>query len=93
MDEITPKSFDGDLMYEDDKDWFDAEMTVDEADSNGPHTAAAGSAVRAGPSTAGLGSSKRMPIQREEVVRLILQGLRDIGYELVHRSDSSLSAR
>jgi hypothetical protein len=29
----------------------------------------------------GVGGGKRMPVDREEVVRLILQGLRDIGYQ------------
>lgn len=85
MDGITRKTFDGELMYEDDRDWFDAEAAVKDADSAHLGLVSTGLAVRPTTSTASLDSSKRMPIQREEVVRLILQGLRDIGYEWVYR--------
>ena len=69
----------GRLMYEDDKDWADSMELKDR------ETAIAG---QAGDSVFEAVSrrkhqpgDKRMPVNREEVVRLILQGLKDIGYK------------
>jgi hypothetical protein len=66
-------------MYQDDENWAKYQDISEDAgnDQQGTGTDDAGaSRLRRGTAAA-----KRMPIEREEVVRLILQGLRDIGYE------------
>ena len=61
-------------MYEDDRDWTEDHVgDTTPVDHEMPGTE--DSARRAGT------TGKRMPVDREEVVRLILQGLRDIGYQ------------
>lgn len=84
----------GDLMYQDDHDWLEyqdeddddmADADVLDSSGNGDFTKADAVAA-ANRHRKGTAAAKRMPIQREEVVRLILQGLRDIGYELVDPS-------
>jgi hypothetical protein len=77
----------GRLMYEDDKNWVESQRS--EA-TQGQNTEVPGeeedgedigvSKKRIG-ERPGVGGGKRMPVDREEVVRLILQGLRDIGYQ------------
>lgn len=66
----------GKLLYEDDQDWAEHEdedaIMEDSPEKDGE---VAESSRRK------QGGFKRMPVDREEVVRLILQGLRDIGYE------------
>jgi hypothetical protein len=69
------------LMYADDEDWqqpeadFDADADVPMDGSTAPDGDAASSS-----STRKHAFGKRMPIDREEVVRLMLQGLHDMGY-------------
>jgi hypothetical protein len=58
------------LMYEDDRGWTDPE-DVDMNDS-------AESSVHVQRKMA---RAKRMPVEREEVVRITLQALRDMGYQ------------
>lgn len=68
----------GDLMYADDADWVnedDADIIVEaSADASQDRGARIRRQQRFG---------RRMPIQREQVVRLMLQGLQDIGYQYV----------
>ncbi|WVF65783.1 hypothetical protein IAT40_000517 [Kwoniella sp. CBS 6097] len=73
----------GNLMYEDDRDWAEHhvlghddghEGTDDGMDEDGL------SFRRRLHGRPGQAGGMRMPIEREEVVRLMLQGLRDIGY-------------
>lgn len=73
---------DGLLMYDDDKDWVADEDDAGDTIMGAEYGEEADD--QAGPQSkrpAGLRGSKRMPVNREEVVRLILQGLRDIGYK------------
>lgn len=74
LDEIRPYQPAGTLMYEDDRDWKPQEVDVsmDGTDSSGEPTA---------PPIRKQDYSKRMPINREEIVRLMLQGLEDLGYQ------------
>jgi len=66
------------LMYEDDGDWGmyqDLAFVDDEAEDMRMSEGDSGRRPLKGAAAA-----KRMPINREEVVRLILQGLKDMGY-------------
>lgn len=68
----------GTLMYPDDKDWVanddgDDGMIIDDEDE--------GRMVSASRRHVGLTGAQRMPVNREEVTRLMLQALRDIGYQ------------
>lgn len=69
-------------MYQDDHDWAQYQDLPEEegmgAGDSGHENPDNSMARRRRRGTA---AAKRMPIEREEVVRLILQGLRDIGYE------------
>lgn len=70
----------GHLAYPDDKDWainHDAEFITDDSQ------AAEGEASRARAMLRKQVFGRRMPIDREEIVRLMLQGLHDIGYQYV----------
>lgn len=67
-------------MYEDDRDWA-ASQTGNDADVPMGDAVAEGSEDGRRRAKNAIVSGKRMPVDREEVVRLILQGLRDIGYE------------
>lgn len=66
-------------MYPDDEDWamYQDLPEDNENGQDGMEVEDAGAKRR----RRGAAAAKRMPIDREEVVRLILQGLRDIGYE------------
>lgn len=75
-------------MYEDDREWSEqqgladfvpTEAGMDEDADVG--VGAVDAALRKRKVRLGAAEGKRMPVDREEVVRLILQGLRDIGYE------------
>ncbi|EJT52339.1 negative regulation of gluconeogenesis-related protein [Trichosporon asahii var. asahii CBS 8904] len=74
LDQIRPYEPAGTLMYEDDRDWKPQEVDVsmDGTDSSGEPAA---------PPIRKQDYSKRMPIDREEIVRLMLQGLEDLGYQ------------
>lgn len=80
---IQPLKYESSLVYEDDKDWaeFQDEVNQEEdvnmMDDNEDLEVGSSSGIRRD----GLGSMKRMPIEREEIVRLALQALRDMGYE------------
>jgi hypothetical protein len=68
----------GSLMYADDASWKPIEdgtdiMLVDPQDES--------RFVSSSSRNTGLKGSKRMPVNREEVTRLMLQSLRDIGYQ------------
>jgi hypothetical protein len=65
-------------MYEDDYDWaqYQALAEDDEASEQWGATEVQGRRK----SLKGAAAAKRMPVDREEVVRLILQGLKDMGY-------------
>lgn len=97
LSSIIPVRPSGTLMYEDDHDWasvqeklkeqgdVEGQMEVDgDIDGKGKGT----SQVIGRP---GAGGGKRMPVEREEVVRLVLQGLRDIGYQYVFRMVGNVS--
>lgn len=73
LDQIRQYEPTGDLMYEDDRDWKpqQVDVSMDGTGSGGDSTAP----------TKKHDYSKRMPIVREEVVRLMLQGLEDLGYQ------------
>lgn len=66
-------------MYADDEDWqpeADADVPMDgttslDSEEGGPVQSASRKQM----------FGKRMPIDREEIVRLMLQGLQDIGYQ------------
>jgi hypothetical protein len=77
-------------MYEDDQDWA-AYQSLEDCDEDiaesGPMDGQNGRRPLKGAAAA-----KRMPVNREEVVRLILQGLKDMGYRLVRSPLSSLFA-
>jgi hypothetical protein len=69
-------------MYEDDKDWVDSgEADMEAAEEVDDVLGGGGGMKGKGKLSVGLGMSKRMPVEREEIVRLVLQGLRDIGYK------------
>lgn len=68
----------GELMYEDDQDWA-AYQDTDDFDEGFERTNATDAQGRRRP-LKGAAAAKRMPVNREEVVRLILQGLKDMGY-------------
>ena len=73
-------------MYEDDRDWAEHQHLTDMLPDDVDDIVMGGSAeedemTRRRKVRVGLGAGKRMPVDREEVVRLILQGLRDIGYQ------------
>ena len=68
----------GELMYEDDQDWA-AYQDTDDFDGGRESTSVTDSQGRRRP-LKGAAAAKRMPVNREEVVRLILQGLKDMGY-------------
>ncbi|ORY24376.1 WD40-repeat-containing domain protein [Naematelia encephala] len=81
---IRPVRPAGTLMYEDDRDWVeDADLdhkfdiSDEQSSSFGPGMGESSKGPR---NRASVTAGKRMPIVRQEVVRLILQGLRDIGY-------------
>lgn len=78
---VRPVRHDWALVYADDEDWSEQSeavaMQVDE-DGDGAE-AEAESSLMALRRRQGLG--KRMPVDREEMIRLILQGLQDIGYQ------------
>ena len=86
---VQPVRFTNRLMYEDDRDFWSerqglADMGVedgyeDEALIDGTARSIEVGRIRGVKPAAG--SGRRMPVDREEVVRLILQGLRDIGYQ------------
>lgn len=66
-------------MYEDDKDW---EEQVESRDREAAMAIQGDEGVfETAPRRSHQPGDKRMPIDREEVVRLILQGLKDIGYK------------
>ena len=76
---VTRVELPGELMYEDDKEWVERH---DDFDLDVASPVENGQADKNGQAQRYQhASSLRMPIDREEVVRLILQGLRDIGYE------------
>nr|XP_018264722.1 WD-repeat protein [Kwoniella dejecticola CBS 10117]OBR86880.1 WD-repeat protein [Kwoniella dejecticola CBS 10117] len=90
---IQSVSIPGNLMYEDDRDWAehdhasrgddDKNNTDDEMDDDhrSPEHDRESRPIGKRPAgRPGVGGGKRMPIEREEAVRLMLQGLRDIGY-------------
>jgi len=73
----------GTLMYADDQDWRaedDMSGDVPMDGSTAPHAE-----DETPTSTRKRAFGKRMPINREEIVRLMLQGLHDMGYEYVAR--------
>ncbi|ODN97475.1 WD-repeat protein [Cryptococcus wingfieldii CBS 7118] len=94
LSNVAPVRLPGSLMYEDDKDWVetreayaggeDADMEDDATSIKGKGKLSAGEDARPG-----VGGGKRMPVDREEAVRLMLQGLRDVGY---HQSADVLEA-
>lgn len=85
--EVQRVPLSGKLMYEDDKDWVESQRSeatqgqnteVSGEEEDGEETGVFKKRIGERP---GVGGGKRMPVDREEVVRLILQGLRDIGYQ------------
>nr|XP_031862925.1 uncharacterized protein CI109_001399 [Kwoniella shandongensis]KAA5529997.1 hypothetical protein CI109_001399 [Kwoniella shandongensis] len=83
---IRPVQPPGNLMYEDDRDWYhepesheDGIESTDDGDMDEDDGEAKHNKHRA-MDRPGVGGGKRMPVEREEAVRLMLQGLRDIGY-------------
>lgn len=85
--EVQRVPLSGKLMYEDDKDWVESQRSeatqgqnteVSGEEGDGEETGVFKKRIGERP---GVGGGKRMPVDREEVVRLILQGLRDIGYQ------------
>ncbi|WVQ79097.1 hypothetical protein IAT38_001191 [Cryptococcus sp. DSM 104549] len=75
----------GSLVYDDDRDWREAmerSHGVDGADEvmEDGESYDAGRLGRGKIPRPGVGGGKRMPIEREEAVRLMLQAMRDIGY-------------
>lgn len=85
LDAVRPLASSSTLMYEDDKDWTDsskedaAHFVISDDEEEDGYDAAEGSSKRR--IRPGQSQAKRMPIQREEIVRIMLQGLRDMGYE------------
>lgn len=77
---VKPVQLSGTLMYQDDEDWLQYQDTTEGIDET--------SEVEMGDKASiskrrrwGIAAAKRMPAEREEVIRLILQSLRDIGYQ------------
>ncbi|WVQ93433.1 hypothetical protein IAU59_000504 [Kwoniella sp. CBS 9459] len=73
----------GHLMYEDDKDWAEHHVLGAEDGHDGTDDGMDEDGTifkRRMHSRPGVAGGMRMPVEREEVVRLMLQGLRDIGY-------------
>lgn len=66
------------LMYEDDGDWGLYQDITNADDGAEEWTVSEGDGRRR--PLKGAAAAKRMPVNREEVVRLILQGLKDMGY-------------
>jgi hypothetical protein len=63
-------------MYPDDDDWAEHQQSTDgDITMEGDAALGSGEGVLAG------AYGKRMPVDKEEFVRLMLQGLRDVGYE------------
>ncbi|WWC87896.1 uncharacterized protein L201_002795 [Kwoniella dendrophila CBS 6074] len=85
---VQPVQPTGTLMYEDDRDWQEQHVTLTEHGKDGTDDGMdedglqlkAGISSRRMTERPGIGGGKRMPVEREEAVRLMLQGLRDIGY-------------
>jgi hypothetical protein len=80
LDQVQPYYPGGNLAYPDDKDWSlnqDVDMMVDDSVANDSDASRARAIQRK--QTFG----RRMPIDREELVRLMLQGLHDMGYQYV----------
>ena len=77
---IKPVHSSGSLMYEDDADWADYQGPDGDVTMEGddPPTR-----ERRAPMRRIVAEAKRMPVDRKEGVRLILQGLRDLGYQCV----------
>ncbi|WVQ74624.1 hypothetical protein IAR50_004225 [Cryptococcus sp. DSM 104548] len=88
---VAPVQLPGTLMYEDDKDWAESQEVLDGQDTDMEDTTIKGKGKLGAGADArpGVGGGKRMPVEREEAVRLMLQGLRDIGY---HQSADVLEA-
>jgi hypothetical protein len=80
----------GELMYEDDQDWAAYQALEEYGEDNAESGGMDGQSGRR--PLKGAAAAKRMPVNREEVVRLILQGLKDMGYRSVQYSLSSLCA-
>jgi hypothetical protein len=82
---VSPLEFDNKLMYGDDHDWatYQSATQFDAEDVSGQEeTEAVIDGIFVKPPVAqGPAAAKRMPVDRQEVVRLMLQGLRDIGYK------------
>ena len=86
---VQPVRFTDKLMYEDDRDFWSERQGLadmggevgleDEGVIDGASRSIEVGRMKFVKPVAGTG--KRMPVDREEVVRLILQGLRDIGYK------------
>lgn len=75
LDQVQPYRPSGHLAYPDDKDWapdHDAELMTEDVE---------GEPSRARSALRRQSFGRRMPIDREELVRLMLQGLTDIGYQ------------
>jgi hypothetical protein len=72
---IQPKRLAGRWMYEDDRDWVDPDL------QSGEKGEVEGRDEVPSVDRPGVGGPKRMPVDREEVVRLMLQSLRDVGYQ------------
>lgn len=67
----------GSLMYPDDSDWRAADDEDEAMDVDGVVKSGESSSKRL-PELTG---TKRIPVDREEVTRVMLQALRDIGYQ------------
>nr|XP_019012068.1 WD-repeat protein [Kwoniella pini CBS 10737]OCF50849.1 WD-repeat protein [Kwoniella pini CBS 10737] len=93
LNAVQPVNPPGNLMYEDDRDWVEYDHAnhpegeknttddeMEEDGSRGEHEYEARPINKKTSGRPGVGGGKRMPIEREEAVRLMLQGLRDIGY-------------
>lgn len=61
-------------MYQDDEDWLDHQDLNRSFDIKNEDGETRKRGLR-------IASGKRMPVHTEELVRLMLQGLRDVGYE------------
>lgn len=91
LSSIIPVRPPGTLMYEDDQDWVSVQEKLKEQGDVEGRMEVDGDIDGKGKGTSlvigrpGAGGGKRMPVEREEVVRLVLQGLRDIGYQYVFR--------
>lgn len=89
LDQVEPYHPRGNLAYPDDKEWIvnpDAEFMTDDMVANDTNASRAKAIQRK--QTFG----RRMPIDREELVRLMLQGLHDMGYQYVAFAPSPADA-